>query len=438
MSHHDTRLAYANLHQIDQAGHYGKNTAYVDRISDIDAPLAAFWEWVRDTPPYAGHTTLVLLADHGRHDTEEEESWRNHGDDCSGCRNIPLLFAGPGIAAGTTVHATVDLSDVAQTVATILGVSLPMGTGGPIAEITGTVAEDPRDAAVAAAGAHRMIEGDGIRLDDEPVSDPEALHAEGPVLVAGKQGLLACWRELGLDLVWTGHCSLDGEDLGLSTTAVSPRWTPSVLADDTGFWLAWADNRYEYTGAADVRPKLVRWDGTWRSYDAGPETSLPTQVSIAPGTDGHLRVAFAASGEETRGRDTRQVEVWEVATDRGTWVRRELYEPDETWARLEAPVATRDRVAMLAYGDGTTVLVGHDGDRTRLDPTGRVLGGAGVHADGDAFLWARLSKGGTVEVCRWQDVLAVTDTGAATITSLAPTDTGWVAVLDGEVVEGGW
>lgn len=454
LSGHDTRIALANLHAIDLAGHDGDSDAYTDRVRAVDAPVAELWEWIEATEPYAGRTTLVVLADHGRH-RGEDGSWSNHGDQCDGCREIPLLFAGPGIRAGAVVDVPATLADVASTLAWQLGVELPNGSGRVLTEIfvDPPSVPGPGPMAVAAADGHLAVEEDGIVVDGVRRSDPGARHAEAPVLATLDGGLVACWRELVLPTetaaggTWRARCERDGVDLAFPEDVAGARWRPALVApvtDPGALWAAWIDNPYGYTGVGSAHVRLSRWsaaDGWSATDDVGPTPSLPTHVSLAR-TAAASVLAFAASGVEDRGRDTRQVEVWRVEDDDpATWTRVSLYEPDATDARLEAPVLHPGgkKVAFFGYGTGTSLLVGARGERTRVDTTGRALPHIGASWSGDALVWARLDPEGLVELCRYEDdVTEVIATGATTIAGLAVDGTEVVATVDGAVVRYAW
>lgn len=444
---HDTRLGFANLHAIDLAGHDGVAEDYEARVRSIDEPLTQLWDWLQATPPYAGNTTLVVLADHGRHDGDD---WSGHGDQCLGCRAIPLFFAGPGIAAGATVDASATLADVARTIAFQLGVDLPLGRGRVLRELFAHPPDVPEARAygVAAMGDHVAVDGvtdagHGVAIDGVLTSDPRALHAEVAALADLQGGLVACWRELVTDDggAWAGRCTLDGAELAFPETAVSPRWAPSLVADGDALWAAYTDNPNGYTGVESGRTRLVRWDATegWVGDDhAGPSRAVPTRPSLARVGGGSV-VAFASSEEEIRGRDTRQVEVWRVSGDTTqTWTRVAVYAPDTVNPRLEAPALRADgaAVAMFGYGDDTRVLLGERGVLTTVDPAGRALPHLGLAWVGDTPVWARLSAGGTVEVCRGDGV--VVDTRSAVVTGIAATEEGFWAVVEGAVVRYPW
>lgn len=138
----DQFLAYAPVHNpvvslvtlgyIDIAGHSGVWANYVAAISQTDAMVYQIWQWIQSTPTWAGKTTLFITSDHGRHTTD----FTSHGDDCAGCRHIPLVAIGPDFAPGREIFSpTGDQRDVVATAAQLLGVSAPMVEGRVMSEL---------------------------------------------------------------------------------------------------------------------------------------------------------------------------------------------------------------------------------------------------------------------------------------------------------------
>ncbi|HLB76162.1 MAG TPA: AP protein, partial [Candidatus Dormibacteraeota bacterium] len=68
-----------------------------------DRFLQRLWEWVQATPEYAGRTSLIVSADHGRGSGEKD--WTDHGEEVPAADRIWLAVMGPetpalGIRAG--------------------------------------------------------------------------------------------------------------------------------------------------------------------------------------------------------------------------------------------------------------------------------------------------------------------------------------------------
>ena len=129
------RFALVNLHSADRAGHTGEPELYPERVRSLDKGLVDLWAHISKSPSYA-NGYLILVADHGRHrGGDQDPPWAGHGDACMGCRHIPLLILGPGARAGSTTDETVLLTDLAPTIAGIMGVSFPWSTGRPLDEM---------------------------------------------------------------------------------------------------------------------------------------------------------------------------------------------------------------------------------------------------------------------------------------------------------------
>ena len=103
-----------------------KAAPYDGEIAFLDAQVGRLLAAARARAP----SLLVTLAgDHG-------ESLGEHGEDTHGIflyqatQRVPLILAGPGIAAGRVVRETVGLVDVAPTIAEIAGVPPPAGADG--------------------------------------------------------------------------------------------------------------------------------------------------------------------------------------------------------------------------------------------------------------------------------------------------------------------
>ena len=216
MEQHDTRIVVANLHQMDRAGHYNASpTAYAEGVKNVDQAIVDFWNWIQQSEDYANQTALVVVADHGRHRWNESEDYRHHGDQCTGCRQIPMFIAVPGIRRGHEVSATYTIEDVGQTIAWLMDIDLPHAEGQILCEaMTDIPATNGRegisDLAITDTIRAEMIFGDNpetkshIYADGTLLSDGDAIHAEAPRTWTTETDDYVCWRELG-----TGPSSLD-------------------------------------------------------------------------------------------------------------------------------------------------------------------------------------------------------------------------------------
>lgn len=438
LADNDSYLVAANLHQVDLAGHTGPAGAYPARITAVDGPLAALWQWIEATPPYAGTTTLVVVADHGRHRTGDDDDWRAHGDACRGCRDVPLLVLGPGASAGAVVDTPVTLADVAATMAARLGVALPLGTGADLGAGTrpaGEVGVSAGDVLATQRWTSDPSTRNEVLIGGEVVSTPGALFAEHPVVA----GDVVCWRELSLSddpfdaEPWLARCLRSGVDLLAPMSTVSGQFAPSLAIDQQDRpWMAWSDNPNGYTGSSGVSVRVARFDVAWDEPSAaGLELVHPGPPSMILLGDDQAVVAVASSDSAEEGRDTRRIDV--LALDWG---------PEPAWSQL----------ARLDLGDGLVAMerpaLHDDGDNLALaflgfSPTPVVMlassaSGAVWSAptaidadqvlphvtpawtDDGRLLWAALTAEGTVAVRQWDGSRVTSwDSGAGSIDGLA-------------------
>lgn len=99
---------------VDAAGHdYGwMAPGYLRQLERVDAALG------RVLAALPAETALLIQADHGGHE-------RNHGEPIPEDMTIPWIVAGPGLRAGHTIQAPVNLIDTAPTLARLLGLTPP-------------------------------------------------------------------------------------------------------------------------------------------------------------------------------------------------------------------------------------------------------------------------------------------------------------------------
>lgn len=409
-----SRLLVANLHIADHMGHRGELASdYATAVRAQDEPIAELWAWIQSDDRLRDTTTLVLVGDHGRHRLGYDEDYREHGDSCAGCREVPMLLLGAGVPRGVVVDGGAALEDLSATVAWLLGLDDPYTTGRvlvdggggpaglvlPVATDLVTVAQlhldDDARSAVVLGGAPA---GEAVVLD-EVLSTPGAYAAERPVVASANGVSVACWRELstlgGEDLPWVPRCvRLSGGErvpLPAPLSAVNPSFEPALaLGPGATPWLAVADN---LSGAVDAQEenravRLLVYDGArWVGGDQGlVGVVYPTAPALAPDGDQAL-VAFAASAEVSTGREDRHVELHRVDEVGGAQAWTPLYDSLglATGVRHDLPaVGLHDGELSLAYLDiddeGVSVVVTRstDGGHTwttpaRLDEGGRVF-----------------------------------------------------------------
>lgn len=435
----DVRYLLANLHHIDWAGHNAKkSTDYPDAITAVDTDIIAVWDWIQSNEPYAGKTLLVVTADHGRHRIEgNDEDWRNHGDQCAGCRQVLMFLAGPGIKADTVVTDRIwMLEDLTATISHLTGVENPLGTGLVIEDalvappgVLGNLGDAWPWASRTSKAWQRYTGLPGaltqVLVDDQVLSSADATQAEAPRMVTDGTTAYACWREMTItpttdqtydDWSWTPRCSTRKgtgawQDMAFPEDVVWPFFEPSMQVDEEGrLWLSYVWNP---NGSGDTAvPAMVRllrytpgagWEGNDAALGAR-EVAYPIYSTLALNGD----VAFVsyttsdydlADVDKKYARYERHLDVHRVTWPTGaesTWERVLVTEVNDAghgpasaeYARMEHPqlyVHTDGVVhlAAVAYGDsaGNTLIEYTSADGgdtwtgpTQLETTGKVLG----------------------------------------------------------------
>ncbi len=113
------RVLYVAFGETDDWAHAGRYDLYLDAARRTDRYIARLWQTMQKMPQYAGKTSLVLTTDHGRGDTREE--WKSHSHEIPGSDVIWIAVMGPDTAPGKSKGKTVTQSQVAGTVAALLG-----------------------------------------------------------------------------------------------------------------------------------------------------------------------------------------------------------------------------------------------------------------------------------------------------------------------------
>ena len=111
------RLAFITYDMCDHTGHAKRydSPEYADACAEVDKFIGRIADHVAAN--MAKDTAIVLFSDHGGHDN-------GHGDTTLECYEIPFLVHAPGLE-GYVFREPVTISDVAPTVAGLLGLKLP-------------------------------------------------------------------------------------------------------------------------------------------------------------------------------------------------------------------------------------------------------------------------------------------------------------------------
>ncbi len=464
------RLQLVNLHQIDRMGHYN-TSQHVPSIMEVDAPLTGLWnDTIQGTSELADRTVMAIVSDHGRHRFDDyDPTWSNHGDGCSGCREVPLMLLGPGVRQGVVVDGPYTLEDVGSTVAWLMGIQMPFATGMVMSEMLEGEPDIPQrsgPAALHASGellAYQQWRDDlGSRsevvVDGTVFDNASAIHVEQPKVLQAGDWSYACWREVTVATdedfwnwlpvckyrqgtgAWTGFAEPMAE-------LVWPFWDPALAADASGdLYMAWSGN-INGNAQASTGVYLARWslDQGWQggdSYLSG--FFFPVHPTLAVDDDGAAWVAWSAGSSDGKGRYTRHVEVFRVDWPSGGEQSWEVSfastysdASGHSYERIDdAALTIVDGDIHLAYlavnTDGThllsTSLAGGEGSWSSVhasDDTGRVFIHVRPTWSSDGWLyWGRMGSDNLPEVCR-AHASAMTDescssVGAPYIESLTP------------------
>jgi hypothetical protein len=416
MQSDEVHFLMTNLHQIDRSGHFDGRMVYADQIKNVDPRLVQMWEDIQSDPTYANNTIMVIVADHGRHRRENSNTdYAEHGDQCSGCREIPMFIIGPGIQAGQDLETRYTLHDLGATLAWLADVDLPHASGMLMREALaidpeqsgrcGRVSPDTDGDLIAAV----EYTGDAnnqqqIVLKGDVISSPGALLAEEPAMAVNSEGMIfACWRELDVDSAglyddqpWSGQCRTrarggdEWRDLDFSPAVgaddmVSPFFEPELMFDTRDqLWMAFFDNKN--ADGKNTHPlrmmqwsEEVGWTGRDRGYDNilfGTEPSLSVH-------DGVAWVAYTSMEYTTEdsvkkyGRYTRHVELRRVMPNNWMNPQAEDFNPEAGWEKVFETYNNGygpEGAAILSYGrslhpavhadkDGVTfAYIGYQGD----------------------------------------------------------------------------
>lgn len=473
------RVLVVNLHDVDRAGHHGGGDAYIADVKKLDGLLAELWRWIGDHhPAYQASLMLALTSDHGRHRHDGDNGWHNHGDACTGCREVPLFLYGPGVRAGSELEDPVALIDLAPTFAAHLGVALPFAEGLPLTPAFPDLAALARagEVDVVAAGdtvaVTRWREDFAARaevvVDGEPRSTAGAWGAAAARAWAEGDTVIVCHRELlltpGADTwPWTGACRAEvagaEADLPALEPTVAADWSPAFARVDGALYAAYAhnpDSIGELGADEHVSIRVRRLDGSAWSDPWTVNEYFPTHVElVATGSNLVALVATNQGGEDSR--YTRRLHTWHLVVDGD----RLAAEGSDEFT-LEELLGTGTRVergALRAHAGGVDlVMVGisassaavavsssSDGGASWSTPVALPPGDPPISAlppawDGDAAVWATQGEDGA-SLCRARlgDPSAACVPVGGWVDSFAVTDAGWLAsVSDGgpwEVVE---
>jgi len=114
LSRNPVDFTFVYLGYTDVAGHdYGwMSEPYLQGIANADHCIG------RIISALPEECAVIITSDHGGHG-------KSHGSDCDEDMLIPLVISGPGIPTGTRIDRPVDLTDLAPTIVSLLGIAPP-------------------------------------------------------------------------------------------------------------------------------------------------------------------------------------------------------------------------------------------------------------------------------------------------------------------------
>jgi hypothetical protein len=127
-------LLVVNFWDIDIA-HYGAYSLYIDAIRRTDRLVYELWNHAQSLPQYRDCTTLFVVPELGRDGDVAGNGFANHRSGDESCRRVWLVAVGAGVPAGTGTDRPIRTSDVAPTVARILGFKMAECEGRPLPEL---------------------------------------------------------------------------------------------------------------------------------------------------------------------------------------------------------------------------------------------------------------------------------------------------------------
>jgi len=108
------QFAFVYMHNTDRTGHNEgwMSDKYLRAIANADACIGEVMRVLN------GNTAVIVMSDHGGHD-------KTHHSDLPEDMTIPFIIRAPGIPAGGRIRGEVCITDVAPTIAALLGLAAP-------------------------------------------------------------------------------------------------------------------------------------------------------------------------------------------------------------------------------------------------------------------------------------------------------------------------
>src|SRR5438093_452784 len=127
-------LVLVNFWDIDIA-HFGAYSLYLEAIRRTDRLVHGLWEHAQSLPQYRRRTTLIVVPEMGRDGDPSGNGFANHRSGDESCRRLWLLAVGAGVPRGLVSERPIRTTDVAPTLARVLGFKMPEGEGRALSEL---------------------------------------------------------------------------------------------------------------------------------------------------------------------------------------------------------------------------------------------------------------------------------------------------------------
>lgn len=127
------RLLFIGYGETDEWAHARRYDLYLQSAHQVDAFLGELWTAMQGMEEYRGTTTFIITTDHGRGSTAAD--WTDHGTRVADAENIWMAIIGPDTPAGGEMRESVTQSQIASTIAALLGQDLSVAVpnaAGPI------------------------------------------------------------------------------------------------------------------------------------------------------------------------------------------------------------------------------------------------------------------------------------------------------------------
>jgi hypothetical protein len=128
-------LMLVNYLEADAKGHNNNWEGYLGGIINIDFLVGELWDFVQNDSIMRNTTTILVTNDHGRHNDGHKEGFKEHGDNCSGCRHIFLFGIGPDFKQNVYIDQPAELIDISSTIAYLLNFNMPTSKGRILTEM---------------------------------------------------------------------------------------------------------------------------------------------------------------------------------------------------------------------------------------------------------------------------------------------------------------